>query len=84
MNFTFKIFIFLIIVITVINCYPVDKSSDVDNSNHQLQRDKRQNYGSYGYYPVEAPRRKYQYTPIIKYRETRKKKKRLFVPNFFG
>lgn len=79
MNFTLKIFVFLIIVITVINCYPSNNNLDGDSDN-KLIRDKRQ----YGYYPVESPGPRYQYRPIIKYRETRRKKKRLFVPNFFG
>lgn len=76
MNFTLKIFVFLIIVIAVINCYPTDNYSDGD-SGDKLIRDKRQ-YG----YPVGPPR--YEYRPIIRVRQTRKKKKRLFVPNFFG
>lgn len=78
MNFTLKIFVFLIIVITVIDCYPSDNNSD-GVCGDKLIRDKRQDYG---YYPAEPPR--YQYRPIIKYRETRRKRKRLFVPNFFG
>lgn len=66
-------------MVTVVNCYPTDNNSDVD-SGDKLIRDKR----DYGYYPVGPPGPRYQYTPIIKYRETRRKKKRLFVPNFFG
>lgn len=77
MNFMLKIFIFLIIVIAVINCDPENIESD-----YQLRRDKRDSYDDS--YPLARPGPRYQYRPLIKYRETKRRKKRLFVPNFFG
>lgn len=89
-----QILLFLLIAaLALVYCAPASKLTNTETDDNSLVKEhisqivhriKRQDFGSFNQVGSGPARPNYVYTPLIKYRETYKKKKRLFVPNFFG
>lgn len=89
-----QILLFLLIAaLALVYCAPASKLTNTETDDNSLVKEhisqivhriKRQDFGSFNQVDSGPARPNYVYTPLIKYRETYKKKKRLFVPNFFG